>query len=133
MYCECGGERRREQGGRGTRVPNHIKWVARNYPFDTQHLTTTVLSCDAILMPKCLDMSWYEAICLSTSGLDIVFKSLSDLAKFMRHTHEDIPLFITQGGVSKTTARVMADSFTMDVPMGAFTYHLGRKHYFRLV
>ena len=35
----------------------------------------------------------------------------------MRHTHDDIPLFIAQGGVSNTTARVMGDSFTMDVPL----------------
>lgn len=30
--------------------------------------------------------------------LTFVFKSTSDLAKFMHHTHEDIPLFIAQGG-----------------------------------
>jgi hypothetical protein len=47
---------------------------------------------EAILMPKRLDMSWYEAICLSISGLDIVFKTASELAKFMSHTHEDIPV-----------------------------------------
>ena len=45
---------------------------------------------------------------------------MAELAKFMRHTHEDIPLFIAQGGVSNTTARVMGDSFTMDVPLGAY-------------
>jgi hypothetical protein len=60
------------------------------------------------------------AICLSTSGLDIVFKTTAELAKFMRHTHEEIPLFIAQGCVSNTTARVMEDSFTMDVPLGAY-------------
>ena len=102
------------------RVPNHVKWLPRNYPFDIQHVILQLLDCDAILMPKRLDMSWYEAICLSTSGLDIVFKTTAELAKFMRHTHEDIPLFIAQGGVSNTTARVMGDSFTMDVPLGAY-------------
>jgi hypothetical protein len=43
-------------------------------------------------------MSWYEAICLSTSGMDIVFKTTTELAKFMGHTEEDIPLYIAQGG-----------------------------------
>ena len=71
-------------------------------------------------MPKRLDMSWYEAICLSTSGLDIVFKTTSEFAKLMRHTHENIPLFIAQGGVSNTTASVEGDSFTMDVPLGPY-------------
>ena len=102
------------------RVPNHPKWLPHNYPFDIQNIILAALDCDAILMPKRLDMSWYEAICLSTSGLDIVFKTTSELAKFMRHTHEDIPLFIAQGGVSNTTARVMGDSFTMDVPLGPY-------------
>jgi hypothetical protein len=102
------------------RVPNHIKWLPRDYPFDKQDIILQLLECDAILMPKRLNMSWYEAICLSTSGLDIVFKTTAELAKFMRHTHEEIPLFIAQGCVSNTTARVMRDSFTMDVPLGAY-------------
>jgi hypothetical protein len=38
----------------------------------------------------------------------------------MQHTHEDIPLFIAKGCVSNTTARVMGDSYTMDVPLGAY-------------
>ena len=80
------------------RVPNHIKWLPRDYPFDKQDIILQLLECDAILMPKRLNMSWYEAICLSTSGLDIVFKTTAELAKFMRHTHEKIPLFIAQGG-----------------------------------
>jgi hypothetical protein len=101
-------------------VPNHIKWLPRNYPFDIQNRILVLLDCDAILMPKRLDISWYEAICVSTSGLDIVFKTTSELAKFMRQTHEDIPLFIAQGGVSNTTARVMGDSFTMDAFLGAY-------------
>ena len=102
------------------RMPNHIKWAPRNYPFDVQHIIKTLLDCDAILMPKRLDMSWYEAICLSTSGMDIVFKTTSELAKFMGHTEEDIPLYIAQGGVSNTTARVMGETFTMDVPLGPY-------------
>jgi hypothetical protein len=80
------------------RVPNHIKWLPHNYPFDIQNLVLVLLDRDAILMPKRLDMSWCEAICISTCGLDIVFKTASELAKFMRHTHEDIPLSIPRGG-----------------------------------
>ena len=52
----------------------------------------------------------YEAICLSTSGMDIVFKT----------TSEDIPLYIAQGGDSNTTARVMGDVYTMEVPLGPY-------------
>jgi hypothetical protein len=65
------------------RIPNHIKWLPRNYPFDEKHLIKNLLDCDAILMPKRLDMSWYEAICLPTGGMDIVFKTTSELAKFI--------------------------------------------------
>ena len=93
------------------RIPNHIKWLPRNYPFDVQHLIKNLLDCGAILMPKRLNKSWYEAICLSTSGMDIVFKSTSELAKFMGHTEADIPLYIAQRGVSNSTARVMSGAF----------------------
>ena len=34
------------------------------------------------------------------------------------------PVFIAQGGVSNTTARVMGDSFTMNVPLGPYAVDL---------
>jgi hypothetical protein len=57
------------------RIPNYTKWLHRNYPFDIQNQILTLLNCDAVMIPKRLDMSWYEVICLSTSGLDIVFEA----------------------------------------------------------
>jgi hypothetical protein len=50
--------------------------------------------------------------------MDIVFKTTTELARFMGHTEEDIPLYIAQGVVSNTTTRVMGEIFTMDVPLG---------------
>ena len=71
-------------------------------------------------MPKKLDLSWYESICLTTSGIDIVFQTTDDSMTFMSHTNSAIPLYIAQGGVSNTSARIMGNIFTMDEILGAY-------------
>ena len=71
-------------------------------------------------MPKKIDLSWYEGICLLTGGLDIVFQTTADLITFMGHTDFEIPLYIAQGGVSNTSARIMGHVFTMDEALGAY-------------
>ena len=38
----------------------------------------------------------------------------------MGHTDPGIPLYIAQGGVSNTTARIMGNVFTMDEALGAY-------------
>jgi hypothetical protein len=102
------------------RVPNTPAWLPRNYPFGIQEVIWRILGVRVVLMPKKLDLSWYEGICLSTSGLDIVFQTTKDLITFMGHTDPGIPLYIAQGGVSNTTARIMGDVFTMDEALGAY-------------
>ena len=102
------------------RVPNAPQWLPRNYPFGIQDAIRKHLNVKAILMPKKLDLTWYEGICLTTSGLDIVFQTTADLITFMGHTHPEIPLYIAQGGVSNTTARIMGEVFTMDEVLGAY-------------
>ena len=70
-------------------------------------------------MPKRLDMSWYEAICLSASGMEIVFKTTSELAKFMGL----VPMGIAQGGGFKYYCP--GDNvFTMDVLLGRYAVDL---------
>jgi hypothetical protein len=103
------------------RVPNAPQWLSRNYPFGIQDAIWRHLKVRVVLMPKKLDLSWYEGICLSTSGLDIVFETTTDLITFMCHTHPEFPLYIAQGGVSNTSARIMGDSFTMDEVLGAYS------------
>ena len=102
------------------RVPNAPQWLPRNYPFGIQDAIQRYLNVTAIIMPKRLDLTWYEGICLTTSGLDIVFQTTADLITFMGHTHSEIPLYIAQGGVSNTTARIMGEVFTMDEVLGAY-------------
>jgi hypothetical protein len=102
------------------RVPSAPQWPSRNYPFGIQDAIWRHLKVRVVLMPKKLDLSWYEGICLSTSGLDIVVQTTTDLITFMGHTHPEIPLYISQGGVSNTSARIMGDIFTMDEVLGAY-------------
>jgi hypothetical protein len=49
------------------RVPNTPAWLPRNYPFGIQEAIWRILGLRVVLMPKKLDLSWYEGICLSTS------------------------------------------------------------------
>ena len=111
------GSRTHLRGSPGT-TPS-ASWLPRNYPFGIQEAIWRILGLRVVLLPKKLDLSWYECICLSTSGLDIVFQTTKDLITFMGHTDPGIPLYIAQGGVSNTTARIMGDVFTMD-EVGAY-------------
>jgi hypothetical protein len=89
------------------RVPNIPQWLPRNYPFGIQETIWKTSHIRLIPMTKKLDISWYESICLTTSGPDIVFQTTDDLITFMSHTNSDIPLYIAQGGVSNTSARIL--------------------------
>jgi hypothetical protein len=95
------------------RVINALQWLPRNYPFGIQNAIWRLLKVRVVLMPNKLDLSWYEGICLSTSGLDIVFQTTTNLITFMGHTHPEMPLYIAQGGVSNTSSRIMGGIFTM--------------------
>jgi hypothetical protein len=110
------------------RVPNAPQWLPHNYPFGIQDAIWRLLKVRVVFMPKKLDLSWYEGICLSTSGLDIVFQTTTDLITFMGHTHPEIPLYIAQGGYQRHQHGSLAVSSPWMrswglMPLTSSTYH----------